>query len=169
MTGHGFRVRTAAWDDLPRIVEIESGPQTTRFLGVTGRGFHGRVLADADQEQIVAEAGGGMVGFAVLAGLRDGGGRVELRRIVVDHERRGGGYGRLLFRAVVSRAYERHGARQVWLDVKPDNVRAQALYASEGFVQEGTIADPMDPGGVLLLLAHTPEAPVPAGDRTSHR
>ena len=167
-SGAGFGVRPADPDDLAAIVEIEAGPQTGRFLGVTGRGFHGRALADPDQEQLVAECGGEVVGFVVLAGLRDGGGRVELRRIVVAHGHRGAGYGRLLFRAVVDRAYRRYGARQVWLDVKPDNSRAQALYASEGFVPAGTIADPTDPGGVLLLLEHTPGAPVPAGEQTSH-
>lgn len=159
------RIRLATVDDLATIVRIEAGPQTTRYLTVTGRAYHDRALADPDQEQLVGEAGGAVVGFVVLAGLREGAGRVELRRIVIAHQHRGAGHGRALFRAAVSRAYQHHGARQVWLDVKPDNARGRALYSSEGFVQEGTIPDPMDPAGRLLLLAHTP----PARSAPSHR
>jgi diamine N-acetyltransferase len=157
--GRPLRIRPAAAADLPRLVEIETGPQTTRYLGVTGRQFHDRALADGDQEQIVAESGGTVVGFVVLAGLRTGGGRIELRRIVVSHDQRGTGHGRRLFRAAVERAYSRHGARQVWLDVKPDNATGLALYESEGLVRNGTIADPMDPGGAPLLLMAYPSRP----------
>ncbi|HEX6969198.1 MAG TPA: GNAT family N-acetyltransferase [Micromonosporaceae bacterium] len=158
MTDADLRFRTATGADLAAMVEIETGPDTTRYIGVTGRDYHERALADDDQEQIVAEAADGtVVGFVVLAGLRDGGGSVELRRIVVSHRHRGRGTGRRLFRAAVARAYARHGAREVWLDVKPDNARAQALYESEGFRRCGTIPDPMDPDGVLLLMTHTPE------------
>ncbi|HEU5107641.1 MAG TPA: GNAT family N-acetyltransferase [Micromonosporaceae bacterium] len=162
MSPEGFSTRLATAQDLAAIVEIEAGPETTRYLGVTGRQFHERALADPDQEQIVGDVGGVPVGFVVLAGIRDGNGQVELRRIVVSHRHRGAGYGRRLFRSAVSRAYRQHGARQVWLDVKPDNVRGRALYASEGFIQTGRIPDPMDPGGELLLLARIAQ-PLPTG------
>ncbi|MFV2083635.1 GNAT family N-acetyltransferase [Micromonospora sp. LOL_021] len=154
-----FGVRPATVDELDTLVGIEQGPETTRYLGITGRAYHERAYADPDQEQIVAEAGTSVVGFVVLAGLRRPDRVVELRRIVVSHRHRGAGYGRRLFRAAVARAYRVHGARQVWLDVKPDNARGRTLYASEGFVPDGTIPDPMCPDGVLLLMRHTPQPP----------
>lgn len=154
----GLVIRLATAGDIGAMVEIETEPGAARYLGETGRAFHERALADPDQEQIVAGAGAGadLVGFVVLAGLRHGAGRVELRRIAVARDHRGAGYGRRLFRAAVARAYRRHGARQVWLDVKPHNASALALYSSEGFVPDGTIPDPTEPGGVLQLLTHTP-------------
>jgi ribosomal protein S18 acetylase RimI-like enzyme len=161
MPEHGFDVRPAAAADLARLVAMETGPDTARFLGDTGRTFHDRAWHDADQEQLVAWAGADPVGFAVLRGLQLGGGRVELRRIVIANQCRGAGYGRLLFRAVVGRAYQLYGARDVWLDVKPGNARARALYESEGFVDDGEVCDPHEPGGVLLLMARPADAGVP--------
>jgi len=154
-----LRTRQATADDLRTLAELETGPETACYLGLTGLGFHERALADPDQEQIVAEledpaAGGAIVGFVVLAGLREGGGRIELRRIVLSHVHRGNGLGRALFRAGVARGYREHGATGLWLDVKPDNARGRALYESEGMVRTGTIPDPTDPDGVLLLMAY---------------
>ncbi|MFY1636704.1 GNAT family N-acetyltransferase [Solwaraspora sp. WMMB335] len=149
-------VRTAALADITGMTEMESGPETARYLGRIGRAYHERAMADPDQEQIVAEVGDTLVGFVVLAGLRNPDRQVELRRIVVAHSHRGTGQGRALFRAAVSRAYHQHNACQVWLDVKPDNAKGRALYDSEGFVLDGTIPDPMDETGVLLLMRHIP-------------
>jgi ribosomal protein S18 acetylase RimI-like enzyme len=154
-----LRTRPATRQDLETLVALETGPDTARYLGVTGLGFHRAVLADSDQEHIVGElddaaAGTVIVGFVVLAGLREGGGRIELRRIVLSHAHRGGGHGRALFRAAVRRAFRRHEATGLWLDVKPENKRGRALYESEGLECTGTIPDPTDPGGVLLLMAY---------------
>ena len=155
----GLRIRLATAADLNALVGLETGPDTARYLGLIGREFHERALADPDQEQIVGELAGEVAGFAVLAGLRTDGGRIELRRIVLGDAYRGRGHGRALFRAAVARAYRRHGATQLWLDVKPDNAKARALYRSEGLTETGTIADPTDPDGVLLLMAYsTPPA-----------
>ena len=154
-----LRTRPASAEDLETLVALETGPDTARYLGVTGLGFHQTVLADPDQEHVVGElddvvAGTVIVGFVVLAGLREGGGRIELRRIVLGHTHRGGGHGRALFRAAVRRAFRRHGATGLWLDVKPENKRGRVLYESEGLVCTGTIPDPTEPGGVLLLMAY---------------
>jgi diamine N-acetyltransferase len=159
-----LRTRPATAADLETLVALETGPDTARYLGITGLGFHRAVLADPDQEHIVGEledaAGRAVtVGFVVLAGLREGGGRIELRRIVLSHAHRGGGHGRALFRAAVRRAFREHGAAGLWLDVKPENERGRALYESEGLVRTGTVPDPTEPGGVLLLMAY-PKPPI---------
>ena len=38
-------------------------------------------------------------------------------------------------------AFHDFGAHRFWLDVKGRNLRAQALYRSEGFVEEGRLRD----------------------------
>ena len=38
-------------------------------------------------------------------------------------------------------SFQELGAHRLWLDVKPHNERARALYRSEGFVEEGTLRD----------------------------
>jgi ribosomal protein S18 acetylase RimI-like enzyme len=90
-----------------------------------------------------------------MAGLRTGGGRIELRRIVLAHEHRGRGLGRALLRGAVAHAWQRYAAHSVWLDVKPGNHRARALYTSEGFRPSGTVPDPQEPGADLLLMTRT--------------
>lgn len=159
MSDGTLRVRLATESDLDTLVALEVEPDTARYLGFIGREFHQRAFADDDQEQIVAEIDGRVVGFVVLAGLRTGGGRIELRRIVLSNSYRGAGHGRALFRAAVARAYRDHGAKELWLDVKPDNLRGQKLYESEGLVRTGTIPDPTDPDGELLVMTYlTPPA-----------
>jgi diamine N-acetyltransferase len=149
-------IRSAATGDLGAMTAIEADPGAARYLGVLGLDYHKRAMADPDQEQIVADEGGVVIGFVVLAGLTRADRRIELRRIAIDRDHRGAGRGRALFRTAIQRAREQHGAQQVWLDVKPDNAVALALYASEGFVPDGIIPDPTDPGGLLQLLVLTP-------------
>lgn len=156
MSTDRLHIRHAKHTDIAAMVALETAPDARRYLGIVGREFHEKALADPDQEQLVAEVAGKVVGFAVLAGIRNGQGRVELRCIVIGRGHRGCGYGRLLFRAAVARAYQCHKATQVWLDAKPDNTVALTLYASEGFMRNGTVPDPVDPEGELLLLVHTP-------------
>jgi diamine N-acetyltransferase len=130
-TTSGDLVHVAAWEDQA---------DTSVWLGETGRAWHEAVLADPDQEHLIAEDAGGPAGFAVLAGVRTGDGAIEVRRMVVSPAFRGTGRGRALLRAALARARCEHRAAQVWLDVKPHNVRARRLYESEGFVLTRTIA-----------------------------
>ena len=148
--------RPATASDFGAITAIEAEPGAARYLGVLGLDYHERAMADPDQEQIIASLDGDVIGFVVLAGVAREDHRIELRRIAMDRGHRGAGLGRALFRAALTRAFQQHGARQVWLDVKPDNAVALALYASEGFVPDGTVPDPTDPGGLLQLLVLTP-------------
>lgn len=147
-------VRLTRRADLETAVRYETHPGAAGWLGVKGLAWHHRALADPDQEHLLAEVAGEPAGFVVLAGLREGRGVVELRRIVLGPTFQGRGLGRLLFRAAVSRAHGRHGARRVWLDVKPGNTRARALYTSEGFVENGMIAGPPEDPEELVLMVH---------------
>ena len=64
--------------DLDAIVALESSRDTTEWLGETGPAWHQRALADPDQEYLLAEdENGHLLGFAVLAGLKRPGRRVE--------------------------------------------------------------------------------------------
>ncbi|GHJ15495.1 GNAT family N-acetyltransferase [Micromonospora sp. AKA38] len=166
MPTDALEVRPGAADDLAAMVAAETDPDTAVYLGETGPRFHDRALADADQEQLVARIDDEPVGFVVLAGLRSGAGRVELRRIVVSHRHRGAGHGRALLRAAVARAYQQHRAQQVWLDVRVGNNRARALYESEGFRIEVIVPDPVRPGDVLVVMTHAPKPTRPAGERS---
>lgn len=147
-------LRPTAEADLDSVVALEASPDTSRWLAETGRGWHTRVLSDPDQEHLVATVGSGVVvGFVVLAGVHDPSRVVELRRMVIGAEHRGIGLGRELLRRAVAHAHETLGARGIWLDVKPTNRRAIALYRSEGFGQQRTIPGALvAPDGTLSDL-----------------
>ncbi len=152
-------LRSATPADLHDLTGWESEPDTSAWLGETGLAWHTRALADPDQEHVVAVDGETLTGFAVLAGLRGSEG-IELRRMVVAPTHRGTGQGRALLQAVLARAYEHHGARTVWLDVKSHNGRASSLYESSGFVVRETRRNAMlEPDGTfsdLVIMVNQP-------------
>lgn len=138
--------------DLGVIAAVEADADTRLWLGDTSTAWHLAALADPDQEHLVLLETDGLAGLAVLAGLTDPSGGIELRRLVIAGHRRGRGLGSSALRAVVSRAFER-GAHRIWLDVKEANRRAQALYAGEGFVSEGVLRDACaEPDGTWASL-----------------
>ena len=92
-------------------------------------------LASPHNWYVVAEEAGRVRGYAGLrapAGSPD----ADVQTIALADDARGRGRGRALLRALLAQAAER-GAREVFLDVRDDNVIAQALYASEGFLPIG--------------------------------
>jgi len=79
------------------------------------------------------------VGYVILLGLSNPHLGVEFKRLVVT--RKDAGFGRAAVREVTRWAFETHGAHRLWLEVKPFNERARAIYAGEGFREEGTLRD----------------------------
>jgi RimJ/RimL family protein N-acetyltransferase len=78
-------------------------------------------------------------GFVILQGCRNPHHSVELKRIVL--QRKGQGLGRACVRLLMQMAFRDLGAHRFWLDVKSLNTRAQTLYRSEGFVEEGRLRE----------------------------
>jgi RimJ/RimL family protein N-acetyltransferase len=94
-----------------------------------------------DFRHFIVEAGARYesAGFVILQGCRNPHRSVELKRIVLLPK--GRGIGRGCVRLLTQMAFRDLGAHRFWLDVKSKNERAQALYRSEGFVEEGRLRD----------------------------
>lgn len=133
-----LRLRPTREDDLDYVVAAEADPDNAPFLAPSPRGEHLGFLRDPRQRHLIAEAGGRRVGFALLR-LHPEDRAVELRRLAVTEK--GRGHGRAALRLAIAQAFEEHGAHRLWLDVKPHNQRALALYRSAGFVEEGLLRD----------------------------
>ena len=56
-------------------------------------------------------------------------------------EARGHGIGRAALAGMLARGFDEHGLHRIWLHTFPENVRAEALYRSIGFVHEGVERD----------------------------
>ena len=137
-------LRPTRADDLGYVVAAESDADNAPYLAPSPRAEHEGFLGDPRQRHLIAEVEGRPVGF-VLMRLHPEDRAVELRRLAVTEK--GRGYGRATLRAVARAAFEEHGAHRLWLDVKPHNERALALYRSAGFVEEGLLRDALHVDG----------------------
>jgi RimJ/RimL family protein N-acetyltransferase len=152
-----LRLRPTREDDLDYVVTAEADPDNAPFLAPSPHDVHRDFLRDPGHCHLIAEADGRAVGFALLR-LHPEDRAVELRRIAVTEK--GRGHGRAALRLVMAAAFEEHGAHRLWLDVKPHNERALALYRSAGFVEEGLLRDALYLDGrfesliVMSILSH---------------
>jgi ribosomal-protein-alanine N-acetyltransferase len=115
--------------DLPQVMVIELATFTMPWGEATFRGL----LRRKDSDLWVAEHKGDIAGYAVFWAVLDQG---ELGNVAVDEDQRGLGIGSQLIEAVLQRAVER-GVREIFLEVRKSNVRAQDLYKSFGFSEVG--------------------------------
>ena len=76
---------------------------------------------------------GAIVGYGVLSIAAD---EAHVLNVCTDPERQGRGHGRRMLRALLQVARGR-GARRVFLEVRPSNAHAIALYHDEGFNEIG--------------------------------
>lgn len=129
-------VRPTAPKDLPWVLARESDADVSRWVVAWPEDRHRRAITAPDEAHYVARSRAGIrVGYAILKGLNDLHGGVELTRVVASPP--GMGYGRAIVRWAVRYAFEVERTHRLWLDVLEHNERARALYASEGFVGEG--------------------------------
>ncbi|WP_425481383.1 ribosomal protein S18-alanine N-acetyltransferase [Luteimonas terrae] len=76
---------------------------------------------------------GRLAGYGVLSIAA---GEAHVLNVCIDPSLQGGGLGRRLFRALIDIARQR-GAERVFLEVRPSNPHAIALYHDEGFNEIG--------------------------------
>jgi len=87
----------------------------------------------ADHEALVLREGGLVLGFIILMNVLD---ESHLLNVAIHPSRQGSGLGARLLRHGMSRAANL-GMVQMFLEVRPSNTRAEALYRHFGFVQVG--------------------------------
>jgi diamine N-acetyltransferase len=146
-TAPGLRVRlrpTMLSDlDLDFVQSVEDDPANRPFITPWERVQHEGAIRFPDFRHFIVEAGSGYpsAGFVILQGCRNPHRSIELKRIVLQADLHGRGHGRAAIRLLAQMAFRDLGAHRFWLDVKARNLRAQALYRSEGFVEEGRLRE----------------------------
>jgi diamine N-acetyltransferase len=142
-----LRLRPTLLSDLDFVLSVERDPLNLPFITPWERPQHETAVRIPDLRHFIIEAAGvagagdslHAAGFVILQGLRNPHGSVELKRLVLQPK--GLGLGRRCVRLLKRMAFEDLGAHRFWLDVKSLNTRALALYASEGFVEEGRLRE----------------------------
>jgi ribosomal-protein-alanine N-acetyltransferase len=114
----------------------------------------------ASRHYLVAELDGALVGYA---GLLAAGTQADVVTIAVTGREQGHGTGAALLGALLAEARRRH-CREVFLEVRVDNLRAQGLYRSRGFEQVGIRRGYYQPSGTdaLVMRLDLAAAPDPA-------
>ena len=136
-----LRLRPTMLSDLDFVTEVERDQRNLPFISAWDRPQHEGALRFPDFRHFIVEAGvdGSRDGFVILQGCRNPHKSVELKRLVL--QTKGQGLGRACVRLLKCMAYRDLHAHRFWLDVKSLNTRALALYASEGFVEEGRLRE----------------------------
>ena len=150
--------------DLDFVVSVEQDAQNLPFITPWERTQHEGAIRFPDFRHVIVEAGPGYpsAGFVILQGCRNPHGSVELKRIV--QQTQGRGLGRACVRVLKRLAFRDLAAHRFWLDVKSRNVRAQAIYRTEGFIEEGRlresvrVADGWDSLVVMSMLVSEHQA-----------
>jgi RimJ/RimL family protein N-acetyltransferase len=135
------RLRPTLLSDLDFVVTVETDARNRPFITPWERTQHEGAVRFPDFRHFVVEAGPDYeaAGFIILQGCRNPHKSVELKRIVLQPK--GQGYGRACVRLLKRMAFRDLKAHRFWLDVKSLNTRALALYADEGFVEEGRLRE----------------------------
>ncbi|NNF28278.1 MAG: ribosomal protein S18-alanine N-acetyltransferase [Gemmatimonadetes bacterium] len=122
-------MRPAEIRDLDDIVEIE----TESFSDPWSRAAFQSLLRREDADVFVADATGGVVGYAVLWATLD---EAELANVAVAPGVRREGVGARLVQRALEAAADR-GASTVYLEVRASNEAAARMYEGFGFQQLG--------------------------------
>ena len=140
-TSSVLRLRPTMLSDLDFVTGVETDQRNLPFISPWDRTQHEGAVRFPDFRHFIVEAGsdGSRDGFVILQGCRNPNKSVELKRLVLQSK--GQGLGRLCVRWLKRMAFRDLHAHRFWLDVRSLNIRALALYASEGFVEEGRLRD----------------------------
>jgi diamine N-acetyltransferase len=136
-----LRLRPTMLSDLDFVITVETDARNLPFITPWERTQHEAAVRIPDFRHFIVEAGAEYerAGFVILQGCRNPHRSVELKRIVLQPK--GLGLGRACVRLLKRMAFRDLKAHRFWLDVKALNTRALALYASEGFVEEGRLRE----------------------------
>ena len=177
-----LRLRPTMLSDLDFVASVETDQRNLPFISPWERTQHEGALRFPDFRHFIVELSADNAdaatrdGFVILQGCRNPHKSVELKRLVLQSK--GRGTGRRCVRLLKRLAFHDLHAHRFWLDVKSLNIRALALYASEGFVEEGRLresvrinhegADGYDSLVVMSLLDREYQARVALGLELGH-
>jgi RimJ/RimL family protein N-acetyltransferase len=143
MSTERVHLRPTLLSDLDFVIQVETDSRNLPFITPWERTQHEGAVRFPDFRHFVVETGPGYTpaGFVILQGCRNPHRSVEMKRLVLHHDDQGQGLGRACVRMLKQMAFRDLHAHRFWLDVKLLNARAQALYLSEGFVEEGRLRE----------------------------
>lgn len=131
-------LRPAIPADFPAIRAIASAPQHRLLITDEDETALAAYLTDPHTRLFMLDIGADKsAGYALFCELDSRAGAVELRRLALRDTDQG--RGRAFVQMLTDYAFEHLGAARVWLDTGIDNLRAQKVYESVGYLREGCL------------------------------
>ena len=130
--------------DLDYVLNAEYDDQNRQYIMPWSREQHLQAIVSPDLAHLIVWSKT-RIGYVILAGLLDPNQSIEFRRVVIVNK--GKGYGKATIEIIKKLAFETYDAHRLWLDVKAQNNRAQAVYKAAGFVVEGTLRECLKSAG----------------------
>lgn len=148
-------------EDVHRVEEVEAGSFSSPWKAST---FTTLLEQDPVEAWVVAGDQNEILGYAVLWCIQEDG---EIANIAIREDRRGEGLGGALLARVLEVAVER-GVCNLYLEVRPSNTAAGAMYESRGFeeiaVRPGYYTRPKEDARVLRKTLGSPLSNHPVED-----
>lgn len=141
-----WRLRRAAADDIPFIMEVERLDGYDQVVGRWDEARHRLEILGTDCTYFICSSDGAPFGFTILRGWASPERVTLIKRIAVREP--GKGHGTILLRLVVDEVFLTTDAHRLWLGVFPENLRARRVYEKIGFVAEGVARGSAFFGGV---------------------
>lgn len=122
-------VRKTELENLEKILGFEK--DNSIFVLKYSKEEHKEIINKEYHLSIFEKKSESLIGFIILVGKSNLNKTIEFRRIVIS--KKGLGYGKEALKLIKHICFNELGAKEIWLDVFQDNVRAIKLYESQGF------------------------------------
>lgn len=136
-----IQLRKTEVEDLEFVIESERDYENAKFVGQWTKEEHLCSLDNEDILHLIIEKTDTKkaIGYVIIAGIQNPNNSIEFRRFVVCEK--GNGFGRKTLELIKELSFTKLNAHRLWLDVRVKNIRAQRVYKSEGFSEEGILRE----------------------------
>ncbi|MBY0756495.1 GNAT family N-acetyltransferase [Clostridium sardiniense] len=134
-------LRKTKVEDLEFVINAEQQKENAQYIGQWTKDQHINSLVNKDILHIIIEESATQkpIGYLIISGIENKNNSIEFRRFVICEK--GKGFGKETLKLVKSLAFNDLKANRVWLDVRVKNIRAQNIYKSEGFKEDGVLRE----------------------------
>ena len=148
----GLDIVRASAEDIPFIMATERLPGNEGLVGRWERDAHEQAMKDPTNAYFVGSLDGKPVGFVIVQHWASATRRTLIRRVIAAETNNR--IGRELLSRVVEAIFAETRADWLWLNVRPDNVRAQRCYSALGFsfAERTSIAEAGEGASLLMRL-----------------
>ena len=136
-----IRLRLTQYEDLEFVIGAENESENAQYIGNWSKTQHLESLSNSDILHLIIEDSktGKHIGYIIMAGLDNPNNNIEFKRFVICDK--GKGFGKETLRLIKEYSFNELRAHRLWLDVRYKNKRAQSVYKSQGFKEEGILRE----------------------------